>query len=437
MSRNRHSFRFSRLGIQILLYFLLAAAVGAGLYFTLSHFSDSFIIEHFDNEQALQGQTAREIASFQDYVTANGLSTGDAAKINAWIYGEKYALMHIYKDNYLVDSYPTYVKGVKKLRPDESELNHRLYNVDFKNGTAQVEIYLLAASRYYNFAEIAELLIAFACFILIFLLLISTKFRYINTLQKEMKIIEGGDLEHPVTVRGNDEIAMLASGLDQMRISFAERIKSEKEARRANSELITSMSHDLRTPLTILIGDLDLIADKKYKTEEQFNRYIENSRRKAYRLKELSDRLFEYFLVLGSERQEPEMETVSCSEHIYPLIAEYTLSLADQGFIIESGVYSDDFAMKVNLIAVRRVFDNLFNNVMKYASRTEPVTISYEKSDTFFSVTVSNGKGNSPLKTDSTKIGLASCAKIMEQHGGTLTVAQTDTQFSVKATFPL
>ena len=428
---------FSRLGVQILLYFLLAAAVGAGLYFTLSHFSDNYIIERFDNEKALQNQTTSEIADFQVYVTENGLSTGDTAKINSWIYGEKYVLMHIYKDNNLVGSYPNYVKGIRKLKPEESELNHRLYAVDFKDGKAQVEIYLLAASRYYNFAEITELLFAFACFILIFLLLISTKFRYINMLQREMKIIEGGDLEHPVTVKGNDEIAMLASGLDQMRISFADRIKSEKEARRANSELITSMSHDLRTPLTILIGDLDLIADKKYKTDEQFNRYIENSRRKAYRLKELSDRLFEYFLVLGSERQEPEMETVSYSEHIYPLIAEYTLSLADQGFIMDSGAFTDDFIMSANLIAVRRVFDNLFNNVMKYASRTEPVTISYEKSDTFFSVTVSNGKGNVPLKTDSTKIGLATCSKIMDQHGGSLTLAQTDKQFSVTVTFPL
>lgn len=74
-----------------------------------------------------------------------------------------------------------------------------------------------------------------------------------------------GDLDHPITVRGNDEITSLALDMEKMRLSFQERIKGEEEAKRANSELITSISHDLRTPLTILMGNLDIIADKNAK----------------------------------------------------------------------------------------------------------------------------------------------------------------------------
>ena len=72
-----------------------------------------------------------------------------------------------------------------------------------------------------------------------------------------------------------------------MRKSFIGRLESEDKARLANSELITAMSHDLRTPLTVLVGYLDIIEYKKYKTDENLRQYIHNSREKAYQIKYL------------------------------------------------------------------------------------------------------------------------------------------------------
>ena len=67
----------------------------------------------------------------------------------------------------------------------------------------------------------------------------------------------------------NDEIGRLAESVDAMRDSIVDRLNSEKKAWDANTQLITAMSHDIRTPLTSLIGYLDIIGTGKYKLNYQ------------------------------------------------------------------------------------------------------------------------------------------------------------------------
>lgn len=440
MNRENLSITPSRLGIKILLYFLAATLVAVGLYFVMNYFSNSIISSHFSNSQAIQRQTERELQDFQDYISSNDISTGDTAEISAWISTEKYVLMNIYMDDYLVYSSgnPDYIKSPNKFKiNDYTPVYHRLYDVSFKDGTAQVGIYLLAASRDSNAALSIELVISFVFFIIVFLLLISRKFRDINKLQGELKIIESGDLDHPITpIKGNDEISILAHDVDMMRLSFLERIKSEKEAKRANSELITSISHDIRTPLTILIGTLDVIANKKYKTDEQLCHYIENSRKKAYQLKDLSDKLFEYFLVFGNEYREPELEIVDVYSLLSELVGEYTLSLVDQGRRVNIIPEIPSGEIYANIISVRRVFDNLFSNIIKYADPSYPVIVYFDNKDNIVSVTIKNTVASVPARVESTNIGLATCEKIMTQHHGSFVVEKTDKYFSVCFSFP-
>lgn len=104
-----------------------------------------------------------------------------------------------------------------------------------------------------------------------------------------------------------------------------ERLGSEERVRTANRELITAISHDLRTPLTILLGYMDIIELGKYKTQEDLHQYIHNSREKAYQIKILSDKLFEYFTVSSaSEEEEVEFEIYDGRELIDQLLDEAT-----------------------------------------------------------------------------------------------------------------
>lgn len=95
-----------------------------------------------------------------------------------------------------------------------------------------------------------------------------------------------------------------------MRCAIKERQQKEEEAGKANRELVTAMSHDLRTPLTSLLGYVDILQMEKGEDRGQQRKYLNSIRDKAYQIKELSDKLFEYFIVYGRKREELEAEEV-------------------------------------------------------------------------------------------------------------------------------
>ena len=105
-----------------------------------------------------------------------------------------------------------------------------------------------------------------------------------------------GDLEHPITVKGKDEIGVLARNLDEMRRALDENIYREQEGQKANHDLISSISHDLRTPMTTLYGYLEIMAQKKC-PEEKREEYVNRCIGKVEEIRALSDKMFEYALV--------------------------------------------------------------------------------------------------------------------------------------------
>ena len=96
----------------------------------------------------------------------------------------------------------------------------KYYPVSFADGEAKVSIQGMYAYRFYNYAMVAELVLSFSLFLLFVLLGIRAKMNYILTLNNEIEILEGGNLDYSITVQGKDELAALAESLDQMRISF-------------------------------------------------------------------------------------------------------------------------------------------------------------------------------------------------------------------------
>ena len=265
------------------------------------------------------------------------------------------------------------------------------------------------------------------------LTLINKKISYIGTLENEIKILEGGDLNYNITIDGNDELAFLAESINEMRKSFIERLQNENEAKSANSELITAMSHDLRTPLTALLGYLDIIEYKKYKTEENLMQYIHNSREKAYQIKSLSDKLFEYFLVF-SHKEHLELETFNVNEIFEQIFQEEFFMLNAENFTFDFIPCNHICYLDMNLISIRRVFDNLFSNILKYADKSEPIKIRYYIENNILIITIKNKINNNLKSVISTGIGLKTCTKIIEMHNGQLSTQKIDNFFIVTIT---
>ena len=250
-------------------------------------------------------------------------------------------------------------------------------------------------------------------------------------------MIEQGDLEQPINHKGNDEISLLAKNADNMRHSIITRYKSEKEAWEANSELITSMSHDIRTPLTSLIGYLEILDSKDYCSEEQFDRYIKSCKTKSIQLKDLSDKLFQYFLVFGKETILMEMETFDARILLQQLLSEQVFDLNSLGFVVETEFMDEPCTITADISYLKRLFDNLFSNVRKYGGTGRPVTIIGSREKRSLIISITNEIRTDLVFEESTSIGLKTCKKIAKQMNGSLEIITTETLFTARTTFPI
>lgn len=113
--------------------------------------------------------------------------------------------------------------------------------------------------------------------------------------------------------KGQDEMALLTKNINQMVEQLRRNIEKEREIKRQKNELITNVSHDLRTPLTSIMGYLRLLRDEKYDCREQYHEYIKIAFSKSEQLKNLIEDLFEY-TKLTNEKIVLEKQTVCMNE---------------------------------------------------------------------------------------------------------------------------
>ena len=157
------------------------------------------------------------------------------------------------------------------------------YTLNFADGEAEALLYYNGLNDYYSTGcDILNMLCLLWWFPGFFLFNSRKIIRYILQLSEEIQAMEDGDLEHPITVRGHDELTTLASCLDSMRLTLRQQQEEEAQASAKVKSLITEMSHDLRTPLTTLLLYTEILRGHKYDTPEQEADYLNKIDAKAF-----------------------------------------------------------------------------------------------------------------------------------------------------------
>ena len=151
------------------------------------------------------------------------------------------------------------------------------------------ENYLLAMNMIY-----IVVLLGIAVFLLVFTLFVNKKVKYIKFLSSEVKVIKDEDFGKTIEVRGQDELAELCSSINNMSLELREKIDNEKKIEQNKNELITNVSHDLRTPLTSILGYVDLLKQNGFEDKEKFVEYISIIDERSKSLNTLINELFEY-----------------------------------------------------------------------------------------------------------------------------------------------
>lgn len=267
--------------------------------------------------------------------------------------------------------------------------------------------------------------------------MISRKVAYIRRLKEELDILSGGQLEYPVTITGKDELGELASGIDQMRRSIIKHQEVENQMRSANSELITAMSHDLRTPLTSLLAYLEIIERKKYKDKQQMEELIHKSVGQTMRIKQMADKLFAYFLAYATEWDSVEMETVDADQFFHQILGDYAYALESNGMSVGMNLAQTHAKIRINTELLQRALDNLYSNLLKYAAPKSSVQFSLKRQENNLLLSISNVVRSNREQRESTGIGLITCRRIIEYHGGSFTVDEIGRCFYVTISIPI
>ena len=312
------------------------------------------------------------------------------------------------------------------------------HDVTLYDGTVikvDLEVYLDVDNLYW--VDIAEYGSGAIVFILLLFALIHRKIRYVNQLEQDLKVLGGGNLEYPITIKGRDELTSLAIGIESLKNGILEEQQMKAEAEKANMELVTAMSHDLRTPLTSLIGYLELLNMHRYEDEEQLKKYLEYCRKKAFQMKKVSDRLFEYFLVYGREEKGLQLQKIPSVELAEDLCNGQFFDWQDHGGTIECQIRELKGIVQVDSEYMQRVMDNLISNLKKYGDPAYPLRIEASEQPDMLHIQVTNHIRDRKDHPESTQIGLKTCRKIMENHGGNFTWKQGNHEFMITITLPL
>ena len=295
-------------------------------------------------------------------------------------------------------------------------------------------------------------LVGIGVFSVSFLLLQSRSMRYISRISSAMREIAEGDLNITLDVEGDDEFADMAENLNNMVEELRQLMDKERESERTKNELITNVAHDLRTPLTSIIGYLELLSGPVKLNEEMQKKYLDITYKKSKRLQKLIEDLFG-FTKLNYGKISMKVSKVDIVKLLSQMLEEFYPNFMEKNlaYELQSNVTAKVITADGNLLA--RLFDNLINNAIKYGSEGKKIIVKVDATDTVVTVSVTNfgyviPKEELPLlfekfyrveqsrsvNTGGTGLGLAIAKNIVDMHGGTIGVTSdlNGTVFTVK-----
>ena len=415
--------------------FVIACLVG----YMLNYVGRIGIIRYVDNAVSEKAKTDRIIDEFQEYVWEQKLSIYDNEKVYEWIETKKDIDIYFSGTSEIVDLVEQVENQYQDTIVDVGLFDFGLngYDISFVDGNIKGFVILYDSEKYYDLLYLCSLLVGACVFVLVLLKLVKKRLAYVVTLADEMKILEGGNLEYEITVEGNDEVAFLGKSINEMRMSVIEKMQKEKAAIQANEELITAMSHDIRTPLTKQIGYLEILEREKYSDENQKREYISKAKNNAYLMKDITDKLFRYFLAFSNQSEENEWHIMDGIQLFGQVLSDQCDYMIAQGFDVSCELVQTDFICRVKLEEFIRVFDNLFSNVQKYADKNRKITISNCITVEKIMIILHNYSKKEKNEVESTKIGLTIVKNFMKHMNGDINIVEMDNEFEVTLSFPI
>ena len=226
-------------------------------------------------------------------------------------------------------------------------------------------------------------------FLLIFHLLTKNKSKYISYICEEVSKIS--DVDHAVVIaeRGGDELEKISASINRMARELSEKRSREQALERQRNELITNVSHDLRSPLTSIIGYVRLLKENGCRDEEKFMEYIEVTDRRLEGLNKLVNELFE-LTKLDAPDFSVNLEEGDVSSVVRQFGFEMGLIFEQHALNLECEIDDQPFVTMLDYERFARVMQNLFANVIKYAEPDTSVRLASRIAQDSITISLTN-----------------------------------------------
>lgn len=293
-------------------------------------------------------------------------------------------------------------------------------------------------------------------FIFTFLALTRRIVKDLINLENGLQIISEGNLKYRVDVRRKDELGRVAYNINLMAERLQQQIEKERELENSKMEMITGISHDLRTPLTSIIGYIELLRTNSFQNQDEYIRFVQNTYNKATHLKKLLDDLFEYTRLTSIETR-LDLQKIDVFQLLNQLLFEFEPIAQENGINIVKEIGDSPVTNLIDSEKIARAIDNLLMNALKYSVKPGTIRVLMKSDNKHIKIEIEN-KGRSLTKEQENKLferfykvdhsrssegiqtgaglGLSIARNIIELHGGTLTLNHINNIFKFTVTLP-
>lgn len=278
--------------------------------------------------------------------------------------------------------------------------------------------------------------------------------RDVETIARAVKQISEGDLSTRLELEGEGELTDIAENLNRMEEDIQELIDKERTSEQSKTDLITNVAHDLRTPLTSILGYLELLRKNQKLSPEMQQKYLDIAYNKSVRLQKLIEELFG-FTKLSYGKINMNVAKVDIVELLAQLLEESYPNFQKNGLSYDFVSNRKSQIIEADGDLLARLFDNLIGNAIKYGKEGKRVRVNLRADREIVTIKIVNygyviPANELPLifdrfyRTDhsrtnasgpgGTGLGLAIVKNITDMHHGTVSVSSdlSGTVFTVR-----
>lgn len=276
----------------------------------------------------------------------------------------------------------------------------------------------------------------------------------ISKVNEKIPNIESSSLKEDINSQTSDEVVQLIENISAIKIGYENAVDETLKNERLKTELISNVSHDLRTPLTSIINYVNILSDKAI-TEEEREEYLKILDSKSKKLKILIDDLFEMSKI-NSGKIELHKERIDIMSLIHQAIGEYSCLYEEKNINFNVESFKEEIYMMLDGKMISRAIENVVINALKYSLKNTRIYIEVNCKNKMIEISFKNianyymdfdndeiferfarGDKSRNSKVEGSGLGLAITKSIVELHQGDIRIKREGDMFKIYIYLPL